>query len=56
MDAKEMLMTVQNLKDLCIINGFLRTREIDKFFEDNYLQILDILDDALYNYLYDGGH
>ena len=51
MDAKEMLAIVQELKEQCFMSGFKKTKEIDDFFSENWMQILDILDDALYEYL-----
>lgn len=51
MDAKEMLAIVQELKEQCFMSGFQKTKEIDDFFSENWMQILDILDDALYEYL-----
>ena len=50
MDAKEMLDKVQELKEQSIMCGFSKTEDIDKFFEENWMQILDILDDVLYLY------
>ena len=32
-------------------SGFRKTEEVDKFFNENWMHILDILDDALYEYL-----
>ena len=51
MDAREMLGVVQDLKERAIINGFEKPKEVDGFFADNWMQILDILDDALYEHL-----
>lgn len=51
MGAKEMLEKVQSLKELTIINGFERPLAVDEFFYENWMQILDILDDALYEHL-----
>lgn len=51
MDAKEMLEKVQELKEQVLLNGFEKTAEVDGFFAENWMQILDILDDALYEYL-----
>ena len=51
MDAREMLGVVQDLKEQTIINGFEKPKEVDGFFADNWMQILDILDDALHGYL-----
>lgn len=51
MDAKEMLEKVQALKEMCLFNGFQKTEEVDKFFDEHWMQILDILDDAIYEYL-----
>lgn len=51
MDAREMLGVVQDLKEKTIINGFEKPKEVDGFFADNWMQILDILDDALHGYL-----
>ena len=54
MTAKEMLEKVQVLKEQCILNGFEKTEAINSFFNENWMQILDILDDALYTYLTEG--
>ena len=51
MSAKEMLEKVQDLKEQCLLNGFEKTDEVDEFFKRYWMQILDILDDALYEYL-----
>lgn len=49
--TKEMLNIVQDLKEQTILNGFKKTEDVDKFFSENWMHILDILDDALYGYL-----
>lgn len=49
--TKEMLDKVQDLKEQTILNGFKKTEDVDKFFSENWMHILDILDDALYGYL-----
>lgn len=49
--TKEMLNIVQDLKEQIIMNGFRKTEEVDKFFDEHWMHILDILDDALYGYL-----
>lgn len=49
--TKEMLEKVQELKEQTVMNGFRKTEEVDKFFSENWMHILDILDDALYEYL-----
>ena len=51
MDAKEMLEKVQDLKEQVIVSGFDKPKEVDGFFTENWIQILDILDDALYEHL-----
>ena len=51
MSAEEMLKKVQDLKEECFFNGFAKTEAIDKFFDEYWLQILDMLDDALYAHL-----
>ena len=51
MGAKEMLEKVQELKEKVAFNGFQKFGEVDDFFNENWMQILDILDDALYEYL-----
>lgn len=51
MNAREMLEKVQELKESVIFNGFSKTKEIDDFLNEHWMQILDILDDALYQYL-----
>ena len=48
MGVKEMLETVQRLKEDCVLNGGIKTAEIEQFLNDNWMQILDILDDALF--------
>ena len=49
--TKEMLNKVQDLKEQTIMNGFKKTAEVDEFFNENWMHILDILDDALYEHL-----
>ena len=49
--TKEMLDKVQDLKEQTFLNGFRKTEDVDKFFDENWMHILDILDDALYEYL-----
>ena len=51
MSAKEMFEKVQELKEQIILNGFIKTEDIDAFFAEHWMQILDMLDDALYAYL-----
>ena len=51
MTAEEMLAKVQELKEQSIFNGFEKSEEVEKFFDENWLQILDILDDSLYEYI-----
>ena len=51
LSAKEMLDKVQELKERTIINGFEKPGGVDEFFAENWMQVLDILDDALYAYL-----
>ena len=51
MSAKEMLEKVQEMKESLIFNGFTKTKEIDEFFDERWMQILDMLDDALYAYI-----
>ena len=51
MGTKEMLEKVQDLKEQVILNGFRKTEDVDKFFDENWMHILDILDDALYEHL-----
>ncbi len=51
MDAKEMLEKVQDLKEQAVLNNFKKTADIEAFFNEYWMQILDILDDALYAYL-----
>ena len=51
MNAKEMLEKVQELKEKTIFNGFAYPEEADEFWFANWMQILDILDDALFKYL-----
>ena len=49
--TKEMLNKVQDLKEQTIMNGFKKTAEVDAFFNENWMHILDILDDALHEHL-----
>ena len=49
--TKEMLNKVQDLKEQTIMSGFKKTAEVDAFFNENWMHILDILDDALYEHL-----
>ena len=51
MTAEEMLAKVQELKEQSIFNGFEKSEEVDKFFNENWMQILDILDNSLYEYI-----
>lgn len=51
MSAKEMLEKVQELKEQILLNGFRKTADVDAFFNEYWIQILDMLDDALYAYL-----
>jgi len=51
LSAQEMWEKVTVLKEQIIINGFEKPESVDDFFEQNWMQILDILDDALYGYL-----
>ena len=53
--TKEMLNIVQDLKEQTILNGFNKTEDVDKFFSENWMHILDILDDALYEHLTERG-
>lgn len=52
MGAKDLLAEVQRLKEVVLLNGFRKNQEVDEFFEEHWMQILDILDDALYKYIY----
>ena len=51
MSAKEMLEKVQEMKESLLFTGFAKTKEIDEFFDEHWMQILDMLDDALYAYI-----
>lgn len=51
MGTKEMLEKVQDLKEQVILNGFKKPNDVDEFFNENWMHILDILDDALYEHL-----
>ena len=51
MNAEGMLEKVQVLKEQTVFNGFEKPADADKFWNENWIQILDILDDALFNYL-----
>lgn len=53
MDAKKMLEKVQDLKETAVFNLFAKGNGempdgLEEFFAENWVQILDILDDALY--------
>ena len=48
--AQEMLEMVQSLKEEVLLNGFEKTDNVNKFFDENWMQVLDILDDALYEH------
>ena len=50
--AEEMHQRIIMMKEQIIRNGFKRTEEIDKFFQEYWMEILDMLDDALYAYLH----
>ncbi len=54
MSAKEMHESVAKLKMQVIRNGFEKTPAVDRFFAEHWMQILDILDDALFEYLNGG--
>ena len=51
MNAREMLDKVQELKEQCVFNNLQITGDVIIFFLENWAQILDILDDTLYEYL-----
>lgn len=51
MAIEEMYKKVTELKEETVMNGFQKPKALDEFFNNNWLQILDILDDALYAYL-----
>lgn len=51
MNIEDMLARVQDLKEACIINGFEKPEGVDEFFQENWMQVLDILDDAIYEHL-----
>lgn len=46
-----MLYHVEELKEECILNNGNKTYGIEEFFNMYWMQILDILDDALYEYV-----
>ncbi len=48
MNAEQMLEKVQDLKEQVLLNGFRKTVDVDEFFNEYWMQILDMLDDALY--------
>lgn len=52
MSAEDLLAEVQRLKEVVLMNGFKKNQEVDRFFEEHWMQILDILDDALYKHIY----
>ena len=49
--TREMLEKVQDLKEQTVMNGFRKTEEVDRFLSENWMHILDILEDALHEYL-----
>ena len=51
MNPKEMLEEVQRLKEESILMIFEKPEGVDKFFNEHWIQILDILDDALYRHI-----
>ena len=51
MSTKEMFEKIQELKEQIVFNGFRKTKDVDTFFSEYWMQILDMLDDALYAYL-----
>ena len=51
MSAEDLLAEVQRLKEIVLLNGFKKNQEVDQFFEEHWMQILDILDDALYKHI-----
>lgn len=51
LSAREMLEKVQDLKEQTLLCGLEKPQELDEFFNENWVQILDILDDALYKHL-----
>lgn len=51
MGPREMLEEVQKLKEQVILNNFNKTVEVERFFNQYWMLILDMLDDALYEYL-----
>lgn len=51
MTVKELWDEVQRLKEETIINGFEKPEGVDEFFQENWMQVLDILDDAIYEHL-----
>ena len=51
MIVKELWDEVQRLKEETIINGFEKPEGVDEFFQENWMQVLDILDDAIYEHL-----
>ncbi|MBR3236804.1 MAG: hypothetical protein IKF99_00330 [Oscillospiraceae bacterium] len=51
MSAKEMFEKIQELKEQVVLNNFEKTADIEAFFNEYWMQVLDILDDALYAYL-----
>lgn len=50
--TREMLEKVQDLKEQTLLCGLEKPQELDEFFNENWVQILDILDDALYEHLH----
>ena len=51
MNAKEMHEKVEELKEQVLLNNFDVTADVINFLKKNWMQILDILDDSLYEYL-----
>ena len=50
--AEEMHQRIIVMKEQTFRNGFEKTEEIDEFFQEYWMEILDMLDDALYAYLH----
>lgn len=46
--AEEMHQRIIMMKEQVFRNGFQKTDEIDEFFQEYWMEILDMLDDALF--------
>ena len=50
--ASEMHQKIVVMKEEIFRNGFCKTTDVEEFFQEYWMEILDMLDDALYAYLH----